>query len=103
MFLLNSFLNIEGVSVVAGCDVYGIKRRRFEQRVRSFYESKGKSPEVFMCERYEDLLARPDVDAVVIATPDHWHALIAIDACRAGKMYTLKSPSRSQFWKGRGW
>ncbi|HQK37827.1 MAG TPA: twin-arginine translocation signal domain-containing protein, partial [Bacteroidales bacterium] len=41
MFLLNSFLNIEGVSVVAGCDVYGIKRRRFEQRVRSFYESKG--------------------------------------------------------------
>ena len=37
MFLLNGFLQIPGVQVVAGCDVYGIKRKRFEKRVKAFY------------------------------------------------------------------
>jgi len=101
MFLLNSFLNIDGVRVVAGCDVYGIKRKRFEQRVKAHYEKQGKNPDVFLCERYEDLLARPDVDAVVIATPDHWHALIAIDACKAGKDVYLEKPLTFTILEGK--
>jgi len=92
MYLLNSFLNIEGVRVVAGCDVYGIKRKRFELRTNDFYTKAGKKVEIKTYEKYQDLLARPDIDAVVIATPDHWHALIAIDACRAGKDVYLEKP-----------
>lgn len=92
MFLLNGFINIEGVKVVAGCDVYGLKRQRFESRVNSFYKEKGTSVNVDTYEQYQDLLARKDIDAVVIASPDHWHALIAIDALRTGKDVYLEKP-----------
>ncbi len=89
MFLLNGFMSLEGVKVLAGCDVYGIKRRRFAQRVKEKY---GMNAQVETYERYQDILARKDIDAVVIATPDHWHALIAIDAVKAGKDVYLEKP-----------
>ena len=73
MYLLNGFLTIDGVRIVAGADVYDIKRERFDRRVRKYYASKGIKPEVKTYENYQDILARPDIDAVVIATPDHYH------------------------------
>jgi len=92
MFLLNGFIQIPGVKVVAGCDVYGIKRQRFEKRVSEFYAKAGKEVKVDTYEKYEDLLKREDINAVVIATPDHSHAMIAIAACKAGKDVYLEKP-----------
>ncbi len=92
MFLLNGFLQIPGVQVLAGCDVYGIKRKRFEKRVKAFYAKAGKEAKVETYEKFEDLLGRSDIDAVVIAVPDHSHARIAIAACRAGKDVYLEKP-----------
>jgi predicted dehydrogenase len=92
MYLLDGFMGIEGVKVVAGSDVYGIKRARFEKRVKDHYAKAGKESDVKTYEKYQDLLAREDIDAVVIATPDHWHALIAIAACKAGKDVYLEKP-----------
>jgi len=92
MFLLNGFIQIEGVKVLAGCDVYGIKRNRFEKRVNAFYAEAGKEVKISTYEKYQDLLAREDIDAVVIAVPDHAHAMIAIAACRAGKDVYLEKP-----------
>lgn len=92
MFLLNGFIQIPGVKVVAGCDVYGIKRQRFEKRVSEFYAKAGKEVKVETYEKYEDLLKREDINAVVIATPDHSHAMIAIAACKAGKDVYLEKP-----------
>ncbi len=92
MFLLNGFLQIPGVTVVAGCDVYGIKRKRFEKRVKAFYTKAGKEAKVDTYEKYQDILDRKDINAVVIAVPDHSHAMIAIAACKAGKDIYLEKP-----------
>ncbi len=92
MFLLSGFLQIPGVQVMAGCDVYGIKRKRFEKRVTDFYAKAGKQVKIDTYEKFEDVLERTDIDAVVIAVPDHSHARIAIAACKAGKDVYLEKP-----------
>jgi predicted dehydrogenase len=92
MSLLNGFMQIPGVQPVAGCDVYGIKRKRFEKRVNAFYTRAGKAVKVETYEKYQDLLNRSDINAVVIAVPDHSHAMIAIAACKAGKDVYIEKP-----------
>ena len=101
MFLLNGFMQVPGVVAVAGCDVYGIKRKRFEKRVTEFYAKAGKEAKVETYEKYEELLARTDINAVVIAVPDHSHARIAIAACRAGKDVYLEKPMTFTIFEGQ--
>ena len=88
----NSFSRCAGVQVVAGCDVEATKRERFKRRVESWQKGKNMVQRCDMYEFYEDLLNRKDIDAVSIATPDHWHALNTIHACQAKKDVYVQKP-----------
>jgi len=87
-----SFSRCAGVQVVAGCDVESIKRERFKRRVEAWQKGKNMVQRCDMYEFYEDLLNRKDIDAVSIATPDHWHALTTIHACQAKKDVYVQKP-----------
>ena len=97
--LLNNFLRKDGAQVVAVCDVDANRREDGRQRVDTHYAKQTESGSGRGCMVFEDfreLVARPDLDAVVIATPDHWHAVIAIAAAEAGKdIYCEKPLSKS--------
>jgi len=92
MYLMSGFSRIPGVQIVAGADVYGIKRERLEKRLKDYYQENNVSVDVKTYKDYRELLDRQDIDAVVITTPDHWHALNTIDACKAGKDIYLEKP-----------
>ena len=82
-----AFLGNSEVQVVAVCDVNEEQRAKDKKVVDTFYSNSD-------CATHQDfreLIARPDIDAVQITTPDHWHPLIAIEAARHGKhMYQEK-------------
>jgi len=101
VYLVNGFNSIPGVKVVAGCDVYGIKCERFEQIVRDFQEESGQVVEITTYHHYQDMLERKDIDAVVVASPDHWHALQVLDACRAGMHIYLEKPTTFTIEEGK--
>ena len=87
-----SFAGCPGVEVAACCDVDSMKLTRFKRRVNEWQKSKGMNERCDGYEFYEDLLGRKDIDAVSIVSPDHWHALMTIDACNAGKDVYCQKP-----------
>ena len=85
---LGAFLGSDKVQVLAVCEVSKSTLEAGRAQVEQRYAQESKAGTYKGCTAYnnfQELLARDDIDAVLIATPDHWHALIAIEAARAGK------------------
>ncbi len=85
---MRRFLAHDDVRVVAVCDVFRGQREQAKGIVDAHYRDKG-------CKAYNDfreLIARNDIDAVVVTAPDHWHVLIGLAAARAGKDMYFEKP-----------
>jgi len=99
-----TFLYNPGVQVVAVCDVDAARAQRAKQIVESHYAAKkptGAYKGCAMTGDFREILARDDIDTVMIATPDHWHALISIEAARHGKDMYCEKPMAYSVAEGR--
>jgi len=97
-------LGREGVQVLAVCDVDRSKRERAREQVEKAYAEKKASGSYKGCEAYNDyerIVEREDIDAVIVATPDHWHVMISVAAMRAGKDVYVQKPMTLTVREGR--
>ena len=97
--LMNSFADMydDGVIIKTLCDV---DTQFFDKRIQEAAEKQnGNKPGTVndMRKMYDD----PDIDAVIVATPNHWHALATIWACQAGKHVYSEKPACHNIWEGR--
>ena len=86
--VMGGFLRQKNARVVAVCDVKGEQRAQASALVNQHYKNQD-------CHTYVDfreVLARPDIDACLIATPDHWHVPIGVAAVRTGKDVYIEKP-----------
>ncbi|MBT8184560.1 MAG: Gfo/Idh/MocA family oxidoreductase [Eudoraea sp.] len=101
--LANRFINRTSSQIVAGCDVWTTKTAWFQNHVQKQYAKDRLADEfngVEVYGEYKELLDREDIDAVVIASPDHWHAIMAIDALNKGKHVYLEKPLTHRIAEG---
>ena len=92
---LKDLLGRPGVRVAGICDL--------DPKIlaRVLGELKAQQVTPFATTQARELIARSDIDAVVIATPNHWHALLTVWACQAGKDVYVEKPMSHTVWEGR--
>jgi len=101
---MRQFFGMPDVAIVAVCDVDAWRLDRARQAVEEAYGKRkpsGKYRGCAACVDFSEILARKDVDAVMISTPDHWHAPMALAAMEAGKDVSLEKPITRTIAEGR--
>lgn len=98
------YMAVPGVQVVAVCDADSWRMAQAKTLVERHYATQARSGTYTGCTTHRDfreILARPDVDAVMISTPDHWHVPMAVAALQAGKDVALEKPTTRYISDGR--
>ncbi len=101
---LPPFLAHPDTQVVAVCEVDAWRLGQAMDRVKAHYAKETGNDAWQGCSAHRDfreVLAKKDVDAVMISTPDHWHAIMAIEAAKAGKDVSLEKPISMSVQEGR--
>lgn len=101
---LRETLGLKQVQVVGVCDVDSNRTELAKQHVEQHYAKQKADGTYKGCAKhgdFRDLIARDDIDAVMIATPDHWHALPTVAAATAGKDIFLQKPLSLTIGEGR--
>ena len=101
---LHDVIGRPGVQIVAACDVDKKRVANAKRIVESYYGARSAAGTYKGCATYGDyreLIARGDVDVVQIVTPDHWHAMPAIAAAKAGKDIFIQKPLTYSLEEGR--
>ncbi len=101
---MRGFLGLKEAQVIAVCDVDSKRVEFAKQLVEKQYGSQSSAGTYKGCATFKDfrdLIDRPDIDAVSIVTPDHWHVLPAIAAAKAGKDIFLEKPLSLTIQEGR--
>src|SRR5690606_25150245 len=99
--LMRNISKCEGVVSIAACDVYRQKLDRFVAETTKNNAEHGLNHKVEGYHYYREMLERDDLDAVVIVTPDHWHAQMVVDAAKAGKDIYCEKPLALTVDEGR--
>lgn len=100
--LMNGLNRCKEIVSLAACDVDRNKLAAFIAATTKKQTELSKAQvEIKAYHHYRELLGRKDIDAVVIATPDHWHAQIAVDAAKAGKDIYCEKPLALTIAEGR--
>ncbi len=92
-----NFLGRKDVQYVAMCDV----KKSTRDRSKAGIDKKYKNTDCKTYNDFRELIARSDIDAVHCATPDHWHALVVIEACRNGKDIYCQKPETKTLREGK--
>jgi len=98
------FLHQPDAQAVAVCDVDSWRMERARKQVEDFYATQSPSGSYKGCATFRDwrgLIARKDIDAVMISSPDHWHVIIALAALKAGKDVSCEKPLTRNIAEGR--
>jgi predicted dehydrogenase len=89
---LNPLSNREDIEILAVSDIHTGRRDRAKKTVLDNYAKKERKANVADYVHYMDVINRKDINAVLIAAPDHWHTAIALEACKAGKDIYCEKP-----------
>jgi predicted dehydrogenase len=100
--ILGNALRDERIQVIAACDVDEERRVETQKRINDHYDKKADQKNGCAATvDFAEVINRADIDAVLIATPDHWHAIPTVAAARAGKHIYCEKPAATSIVEGR--